>query len=143
MLQGVAGAQAMNVAKCMTLSDVEGNFNRDARILDAWSETNRDSNIPRLSKNDPNNNFSTASDWYLENASYLRLKNVTVSYDLTNILRKCAHFNSRNSRLSVYVSGENLFTITDYTGIDPECGGWDAMRYPVARTFSFGVKLTY
>ena len=36
-----------------------------------------------------------------------------------------------------------LFTITDYTGIDPECGGWDAMKYPVARTFSFGVKLTY
>ena len=143
MLQGVAGAHAMNVAKCMTLSDVEGNFNRDSRILDAWSETNRGSNIPRLSKNDPNNNFSTASDWYLENSSYLRLKNVTVSYDLTDLLRKCGHFNSRNSRLSVYVSGENLFTITDYTGIDPECGGWDAMRYPVARTFSFGVKLTY
>ena len=48
MLQGVAGAKAMNVAKCMTLSDVEGNFNRDSRILDAWSETNRGSNIPRL-----------------------------------------------------------------------------------------------
>lgn len=143
MLQGVAGAKAMNVAKCMTLSDVEGNFNRDSRILDAWSETNRGSDIPRLSKNDPNGNFSTASDWYLENASYLRLKNVTVSYDLTNLLRKCAHLNSRSSRLSVYVSGENLFTITDYTGIDPECGGWDAMKYPVARTFSFGVKLTY
>ncbi len=143
MLQGVGGAQAMNVAKCMTLSDVEGNFNRDVRILDAWSETNKGSNIPRLSKNDPNNNFSTASDWYLEDASYLRLKNLTVSYDLTNLLRKCGHFGDRGSRLSVYVSGENLFTITDYTGIDPECGGWDAMRYPVARTFSFGVKLTY
>ncbi len=143
MLQGVGGAQAMNVAKCMTLSDVEGNFNRDARILDAWSETNKGSNIPRLSKNDPNSNFSTASDWYLEDASYLRLKNVTVSYDLTNLLRKCGHFGDRSSRLSVYVSGENLFTITNYTGIDPECGGWDAMRYPVARTFSFGVKLTY
>ena len=143
MLQGVAGAKAMNVAKFMTLSDVEGNFNRDSRILDAWSETNRDSDIPRLSKNDPNGNFSTPSDWYLENASYLRLKNVTVSYDLTNLIRKSAHLNSRNSRLSVYVSGENLCTITNYTGIDPECGGWDAMKYPVARTFSFGVKLTY
>ena len=143
MLQGVAGAHAMNVAKCMTLSDVEGNFNRDARILGAWSETNRGSDIPRLSKNDPNNNFSTASDWYLENASYLRLKNVTVSYDLTKLIRKWGHLSDRSSRLSVYVSGENLFTITDYTGIDPECGGWDTMKYPVARTFSFGVKLTY
>lgn len=143
MLQGVAGAHAMNVAKCMTLSDVEGNFNRDSRILDAWSETNRGSNIPRLSKNDPNKNFSTASDWYLENSSYLRLKNVTVSYDLTKLIRKWGHLSDRSSRLSVYVSGENLFTITDYTGIDPECGGWDTMKYPVARTFSFGVKLTY
>lgn len=143
MLQGVAGAQAMNVAKCMTLSDVEGNFNRDSRILDAWSETNRDSKIPRLSKNDPNKNFSTASDWYLENASYLRLKNVTISYDLTKLIRNWGHLAGRNSRLSVYISGENLFTITDYTGIDPECGGWDTMKYPVARTFSFGVKLTY
>jgi hypothetical protein len=62
---------------------------------------------------------------------------------ITNLIRKSAHLNSRNSRLSVYVSGENLCTITNYTGIDPECGGWDAMKYPVARTFSFGVKLTY
>lgn len=143
MLQGVAGAKAMNVAKYMTLSDVEGNFNRDSRILDAWSETNRSSDIPRLSKTDPNGNFSTASDWYLENASYLRLKNLTVSYDLTRLLRKCEHLSSRGSRLSVYASAENLFTITNYTGIDPECGGWDSMKYPVARTFSFGVKLTY
>ena len=143
MLQGVAGAHAMNVAKCMTLSDVEGNFNRDSRILDAWSPTNRNSDIPRLSKADDNQNFSTASDWYLENSSYLRLKNVTVSYDLTNLIRRWGHLASRNSRLSVYVSGENLFTITNYTGIDPECGGWDTMKYPVARTFSFGVKLTY
>lgn len=143
MLQGVAGAHAMNVAKCMTLSDVEGNFNRDSRILDAWSPTNRGSDIPRLSKSDNNQNFSTASDWYLENSSYLRLKNVTVSYDLTNLIRKWGHLASRNSRLSVYVSGENLFTITNYTGIDPECGGWDTMKYPVSRTFSFGVKLTY
>ena len=143
MLQGVGGAKAMNVAKSMTLSDVEGNFNRSAEILNAWSETNRGSNIPRLSKSDPNKNFSTASDWYLENASYLRLKNVTVSYDLTKLMRKWSHFADRNSSLSVYVSGENLFTITDYSGIDPECGGWDAMRYPVSRTFSFGVRLTY
>lgn len=143
MLQGVGGAQAMNVAKYMTLSDVEGNFNRDSRILNAWSETNQGSDIPRLSKNDPNGNFSTASDWYLEDASYLRLKNFTVSYDLTNILRKWQHLKSRNSRLMVYFSGENLFTITSYSGIDPEVGGWDAMKYPVSRTFSFGVKLTY
>ena len=143
MFQGVGGAQVLNVAKYMTLSDVEGNFNRSGEILNAWSPENTSSDIPRLSKNDPNSNFSTASDWYLENASYLRLKNFTVSYDLTDILRKSAHLSERNSRMSVYFSGENLFTITNYSGIDPECGGWDAMKYPVSRVLSVGVKLTY
>lgn len=143
MFQGVGGAQALNVAKYMTLSDVEGNFNRDSEILNAWSLTNTSSDIPRLSKNDPNGNFSTPSDWYLEDASYLRLKNLTVSYDLTDILRKISHLKERNSRMSVYFSGENLFTITSYSGIDPECGGYDAMKYPVSRVLSVGFKLTY
>ena len=143
MLQGVGGAQAFYAGKYMALSDMEGSFNRSKEILNAWSPTNTGSDIPRLSKNDPNSNFSTASDWYLEDASYIRLKNLTVSYDLTDTLRKWAHLNERKSSMSVYFSGENLFTITDYSGMDPECGGWDAMRYPVSRVFSVGVKLTY
>ena len=97
MFQGVGGAQAFYAGKYMLLSDVEGNFNRSNEILDAWSPTNTGSDIPRLSKNDPNSNFS----------------------------------------------GENLFTITSYSGMDPECGGWDALKYPVSRVFSFGLKLTY
>ena len=143
MFQGVGGAQAMNVSKYMLLSDVEGNFNRSREILNAWSPDNRGSNIPILSKNDNNGNFSTASDWYLEDASYLRLKNVTLSYDLSDVFCKWSHLNDRNSRLSVFLSGENLATITRYSGIDPECGGWDALKYPVSRVFSLGVKLTY
>lgn len=143
MFQGVGGAQAMNVSKYMLLSDVEGNFNRSRKILNAWSPDNRGSNIPILSKNDNNGNFSTASDWYLEDASYLRLKNVTLSYDLSDVFCKWSHLNDRNSRLSVFLSGENLATITRYSGMDPECGGWDALKYPVSRVFSLGVKLTY
>lgn len=143
MFQGVGGAQAMNVSKYMLLSDVEGNFNRSREILNAWSPDNRGSNIPFLSKNDNNGNFSTASDWYLEDASYLRLKNVTLSYDLSDVFCKWSHLNDRNSRLSVFLSGENLATITRYSGMDPECGGWDALKYPVSRVFSLGVKLTY
>lgn len=143
MFQGVGGAQAFYAAKSVILSDADGNFNRVKDILNAWSPTNTSSNIPRLSMNDPNSNFSTASDWYLESASYLRLKNLTLSYDLTDVLQKWSHLKERNSRMSVYFSGENIFTITDYSGMDPECGGWDAMKYPVSRVFSFGVKLTY
>lgn len=143
MFQGVGGAKAMYVAKNMLLNDADGEFNRSSEILNAWSPTNTGSDIPRLSKIDSNNNFSTASDWYLENASYLRLKNVTLSYDLSDMLRKWSHANERNSRLSVYLSGENLATITKYSGMDPECGGWDALKYPVSRVLSVGVKLTY
>ena len=128
MFQGVGGAQAFYAAKSVILSDADGNFNRVKDILNAWSPTNTSSNIPRLSMNDPNSNFSTASDWYLESASYLRLKNLTLSYDLTDVLQKWSHLRERNSRMSVYFSGENLFTITDYSGMDPECGGWDAMK---------------
>lgn len=143
MLQGVGGAKAAYVGKYMLLNDADGNFNRSSEILDAWSPTNRDSDIPRLSKNDLNGNFSTASDWYLEDASYLRLKNVTLSYDLTDVVRRWGHLGRRNSSLMVFLSAENLVTLTKYSGMDPECGGWDALKYPVSRVFSLGVKLTY
>lgn len=143
MFQGVGGAQALYVGKSMLLSDVEGSFNRSAEILNAWSPTNTGSSIPRLSKLDVNKNFSRPSDYFLENSSYLRFKNLTVSYDLSDVFRKWSHLNERNSRLSVYFSGENLATFTGYSGVDPECGGWDALKYPVSRVLSVGVKLTY
>ncbi|MBQ4389741.1 MAG: TonB-dependent receptor [Bacteroidales bacterium] len=143
MWQGVAGNKIAYVGKQMILGDVEGNFNRSVEILNAWSPINTGSSIPRLSKNDPNGNFSTPSDWYIEDGSYLRLKNVTIGYDFTSLLRKCKHFNDRGSSLNVYFSGENLLTITKYSGMDPEVGGWDGLMYPVSRVFAFGVKLTY
>lgn len=143
MLQGVEGAQALYVGKYMTLSDVEGNFNRSREILNAWSTSNTSLNIPRLSKSDPNGNFATPSDWYLEDASYLRIKNVTVSYDMSGLIQKVNYFNQRNSKMSVYFSGENLHTFTKYSGMDPETGGYDTMTYPVSRVLSFGLKLTY
>ena len=143
LFQGVAGNKIAYVGKQMILSDVEGNFNRSAEILNAWSPSNTGSKIPRLSKNDPNGNFSTPSDYYIEDGSYLRLKNLTIGYDLTNVLRKAPHFAGRNSTLRVYVSGENLFTITKYSGMDPEMGGYDTIKYPVSRVFAFGIKLNY
>ncbi len=143
MLQGVAGNKIAYVAKSMILSDMEGNFNRSVEILNAWSPENTGSTIPRLSKNDPNGNFITASDWYIEDGSYLRLKNITFGYDVTRLLRKSPHFAGRGSTCSVYFSGENLLTFTKYSGMDPECGGYDTMKYPVSRVLAFGVKINY
>mgnify|MGYP002622937679 CR=1 FL=1 len=143
MLQGVAGNKIAYLGKSMILGDVEGNFNRVVDILDAWSPTNTSSTIPRLSKNDPNGNWSTASDYFIEDGSYLRVKNLTIGYDFTNILRKVPHFADRGSTCRVYFSGENLLTFTKYTGMDPEVGGWDGIKYPVSRVFAFGVKINY
>ena len=71
------------------------------------------------------------------------MKNFTINYDITKLIRKWQHLNDRSSRMSVFFSGDNVFTVTNYTGIDPECGGYDTMKYPVSRAFSFGVRLTY
>ncbi|MDR0559247.1 MAG: SusC/RagA family TonB-linked outer membrane protein, partial [Prevotellaceae bacterium] len=142
MLQGVQGANAFNAFKFVTLNEGMGNFNRWNRILDAWPNTNE---IPRLTTNDTNGNFSTNSDWYLEDASYLRIKNITVGYDLTQILRKANYFDKRKSALTLSLGAENLLTFTKYTGIDPEVGGngFDGGVYPVFRTYTLALKLTF
>ena len=130
-----------------TITDVEGNFNRSSEILNAWSPTNTGSDIPRLSKNDPNGNFTTASDWYLENASYLRLKNITLSYTFPKQWLQKAQI--ENARLSL--SCENVATITGYSGLDPDFKGansvWnsgtDSFAYPNTRSVMFGLDLTF
>lgn len=145
MLQGVGKTKAFNAAKFITCNEAEGAANRSTQILDAWSPDNPDGKIPRLSIEDANENFQWESDFYLEDASYLRLKNVTVSYDFSRLLRKCESFRRRGSSFSMFLSGENLLTLTKYSGWDPEVGGngLDGGRYPVSRVFSVGIKLNY
>jgi len=142
MFQGVEGAQALNFSKMASINASSKSHNRSTEILNAWSPTNTGSDIPRLTRRDDNGNFSTASSYFLENSSYLRLKNAVISYDITRAIRKSTFFAERGSALSIYLSGENLFTITKYTGMDPECGAEDFFKYPVSRVISFGVKLT-
>ncbi|MBQ6186911.1 MAG: TonB-dependent receptor [Prevotella sp.] len=144
MFQGVGGAQVFYCGKTMIFNDNEGNFNRAEGIKDSWGwGKTTDATIPRLSRSDANGNFSRTSDYYLESGSYLRLKSLSISYDFTDLIRKVSHFGDRGSTLSAYITGENLFTITPYSGMDPECGGWDSIKFPVSRTISFGVRITY
>ena len=144
MFQGVGGAQVFYAGKTVILNDNDGNFNRAEDIKDSWGwGKTSDAKIPRLSRKDENGNFQNTSDWFLESGSYLRLKSLTVSYDFTDLLRNVAHLKERGSMLTAYITGENLFTITHYSGMDPECGGFDAIKFPVSRTISFGVKITY
>ncbi|WP_436484668.1 SusC/RagA family TonB-linked outer membrane protein [Chitinophaga sp. ARDCPP14] len=136
-MQGVGGVKLFNAFKMTTLSGSEQGYNRWDKILDAWSPENKGSNIPRISANDPNKNFQTNSDWYLENGNYLRLKNLLIGYTFKKM--------SWNQGLRVYFSGDNLLTITKYTGMDPEVGGigLDGGQFPVSRVFSLGANIKF
>lgn len=103
--------------------------------LDAWSENNPNASYPRLTLTNTSNDYdSRYNSFWLRTADYLKIQNVQVGYTIPqNVLE---HVNIKYLR--VYLSGQNLATITGYDGFDPE-GGW----YPLARTFSFGFNLQF
>ena len=142
--QGVQGNKLFNALKYTGLNAGSGqNYNLLSGVLDAWSPTNTSSTLPIISASDANGNFSTTSDFYIENGSYMRLKSATLGYTFPKSIIKSVKINN----LRVYVTSNNLFTITNYTGFDPEVGmdqyGVDLGRYPQARTFLFGASLNF
>lgn len=139
-LQGVAGNKIFNGVKVMTYAAGQG-WNMSADVLDSWGY-NHNSDIPLISMSDTNGNYSTVSDFFLENGSYLRVKNITLGYTLPKSLFGNA---PGAPNLRVYASGENLLTFTKYSGMDPEVGnyGVDGGTYPVSRVVSFGLNLTF
>lgn len=134
-MQGVSGVKLFHAFKQSTLNASEQGYNRWDKILDAWSPTNTGSNIPIISASDANKNFQTPSDWYLENGNYLRVKNILVGYTFKKL--------PWNTGLRVYITADNLFTFTRYSGMDPEVGGvgLDGGQFPVSRAFAIGAKL--
>lgn len=136
-MQGVGGVKLFNAFKMTTLSGSEQGYNRWDKIKDAWTPENTGSNIPRVRANDPNGNFGTNSDWYLENGNYLRLKNLLIGYTFQKM--------SWNKGLRVYFSGDNLLTFTKYSGMDPEVGGigLDGGQFPVSRVLSVGANVKF
>lgn len=112
--------------------------NLAADALDAWTPNNQFTDVPRYVTNneDQGNQISTR---FLEDASYLRLKNISLGYYLPESL--CTRI--RVNRLKVFVSGENLWTLTDYKGFDPEGGisGTTNNSIPGVKVFTFGVKM--
>ncbi len=141
-LQGVSGSKVFNGYKYSTYNMGEQSYNRDSRVLDAWSPSNKDSDIPILQTTDLNSNFGTNSTWYLEDASYLRVKNLTLGYSLP---RKIINQVVAGATLRVYLSAENLLTFTKYSGMDPEVGGigLDTGVYPISKIFSGGLSFTF
>lgn len=136
-LQGVYGNQIYN-ANNITLESMSGANNQSAYVLSRWEGAGTSNSMPRAIYGDPNEN-SRISDRYIENGAYMRIKNVAFGYNLPkNVL---VHTFIRSAR--VYLSGQNLYTFTKYTGIDPEvaANGIDENVYPLTRTLSVGLNL--
>ncbi|MVM30944.1 SusC/RagA family TonB-linked outer membrane protein [Spirosoma sp. HMF4905] len=112
----------------------------------AWRGEGTSNTQPIMSSVDRNDNFRV-SDWYVEDGSYLRLKNLQIGYKLTGSWVKKAGISSSR----IWVGGTDLLTITKYTGNDPEAGlaanplqaGWDFSPYPKMKRFSLGVNVTF
>lgn len=119
--------------------------NRTTDILNRWTGEGTSNTVPRFTWIDRNNN-NRISDLYIEDGSFLRLKNVQIGYNFPQ-----SFINRINATsLRLYLSAENLLTITGYTGADPEIGamssfdiGIDRGVYPQSRTFRLGVNVSF
>ncbi|MCR8560034.1 TonB-dependent receptor [Mucilaginibacter sp. BJC16-A38] len=143
--QGVQGNKVLNALRIIE-EGMPRLFNSDTKVLDAWTPTNTNTDMPRTVSGDPNRNGRLSTRW-IENGSYLRLKNVVIGYTLPQSILG-ATGTSIIKRLRLYASSQNLLTITGYKGYDPEIGskngtltnGVDFGQYPSARTFQMGLQ---
>ena len=137
--QGAAGNKIFQGLRRLDIS----NANYQTEALNRWTGEGTSNTFPRLSNVDSNNNFTNPSDFYLEKGDYLRIKTVQLGYSLNkNVIDDIGL-----TRLRVYLTGENLFTFTKYTGFDPEIGGGifgiDRGFYPQAMTGLVGVNIQF
>lgn len=138
-LQGIAGNKIYN-ANNIDNTGMAAAYNQTTNVLKRWQGEGTSNSMPRAVFGDPNQN-TRVSDRFVENGSYLRLKNITLSYTFPKQWLQKAQI--ENARLSL--SCENVATITGYSGFDPEVGinGIDQNRYPISRTFSLGLNFNF
>ena len=138
-LQGIAGNKIYN-ANNIDNTGMAAAYNQTTDVLKRWQGEGTSNSMPRTVFGDPNQN-TRVSDRFVENGSYLRLKNITLSYTFPKQWLQKAQI--ENARLSL--SCENVATITGYSGFDPEVGinGIDQNRYPISRTFSLGLNFNF
>jgi TonB-linked SusC/RagA family outer membrane protein len=149
--QGVQGNKIYNALRATTEGMVRF-FNAGTRVLDAWTPTNTKTDVPRAISSDPNQN-ARPSTRFLEDGSYLRLKNIMLSY---NIPDKSLQSLTKGvvKTFRIYVSAQNILTFTKYTGYDPEVGnrapgsssltnGIDYAVYPQPKAYQIGINANF
>jgi TonB-dependent starch-binding outer membrane protein SusC len=149
-LQGVSGNKIYNATRVITEGMVRF-FNAGTQVLNAWTPSNTNTDIPRAISSDPNQN-ARPSTRFLENGSYLRLKNIMLGYNIPLAsLQSLTKGVVKNFR--VYFSAQNILTFTKYTGYDPEVGnrtpgssltnGIDFAVYPQPKAYQFGIQVGF
>ena len=145
--QGVYGNKILNLNR-RYIDNMEGNVNGTKVALDRWKSPENPGSgwVNRANRKQTGSNGRT-STWHLEGGSYLRLQNLALGYTLPRTFTQ----KFKVEKMRVYVSGQNLFTITDYSGYNPEVNarpsqnltpGEDYGTYPLARTYMFGLNIT-
>lgn len=144
-IQGVYGNEIVNFNK-FSLESFDGNQNNSTAALKRWTPDNPTNEYPRATVSP---RINTMSDHQIEDGSYLRLKDITFSYELSDLLSK---MKVKVKSFSFFVSGKNLVTITNYSGYDPEVNrfiknprsfGADYGTYPTTKIFSTGLNITF
>ena len=141
--QGVGGNKIYNGNSFQSLG-LDSGRNFEIQALNAWTPSNTNTSIPRAVLGDPNLN-NRASTRFLESGAYLRIKTIQLGYTLpTDLLDKLTV-----DKLRIYVTGQNLFTFTNYSGLDPEVGGSilsrgiDRTLYPKYKSVILGVQFQF
>ena len=129
------------------ISYPQSNYTTDI-YKERWHGEGTSNKFPRLASS-THSNYNRISDLYIENGDYLKIKNLSLGYNFKGLLKKSAL-----GQLKLYVSAQNLFTFTKYSGMDPEIGygggssygyaqGIDLGYYPSARTFMIGTSIKF
>lgn len=141
--QGVGGNKIYN-GNSFEMLGMDAGRNFRTETLNAWTPENTNTNMPRAVLGDPNQN-NRASTRFLENGDYLRVKTIQFGYTLPSSLVESLAIN----KFRVYITGQNLFTFTNYSGLDPEVAGSilsrgiDRTLYPKYKSLIFGAQLKF
>jgi len=143
-LQGVSGNDILN-ANRFELEYLNGTNNQSKDVLNRWTTTNTNTDIPRATSTRPANRISTRQ---IEDGSYLRMKNLQLAYSLQGPVLKTL----KVQNVRIYITAQNLVTWTKYSGYDPEVNrfgqdsrsqGFDYGGYPAAKVFLAGINVTF
>ncbi|MCC3151754.1 TonB-dependent receptor [Hymenobacter sp. BT770] len=139
-LQGVQGNKVYNLNRYLEEAPLYGNASGGTRVLARWTGPGTSTEVPRAIAGDPNNNLRV-STYYMEDGSYMRIKNLTLGYTLPTALMS----RMGAQQIRVYVSAQNLATFTKYTGFDPEVSpsGVDRGVYPQSRVLLAGLNIGF